>query len=404
MANPAFSAPGPKRCFVLPTVAERSQGARCAETPAADGVVKAPCTLPYFRRQQSSALPERFEAVQGLRVVAMLMVFSFHWNQLLGAKWPNPFSSWFLSQSNLGTNLFLCIAGCFLHASLTRRPTSYKDFLARRFWRLYPVYAFVLTLVVVLDTLAGSGRTGLTGHWQDLWLLGSNYLLVPALLEDRLIVDASWTLAYIAVFTLFAPYISRLLQSLPAGSRVAAAAAFWLFSLAASYSLHWFSPRVSLLAAGIFVWEALQSQRRWPLVIGLSLLVLALGASLKLALVPPILMVFLIGPGPVRAALSTHALQTLGERSYSFYLCHGIPVVLAGHFLSRCTPVEAGLLTLAVIASALLFSEFVYRTIELPLRTAPKLRSVSRHPASRPTASLWAPMTNPDRLRASASD
>ncbi|MBI4891287.1 MAG: acyltransferase family protein, partial [Acidobacteria bacterium] len=103
---------------------------------------------PTPRQAGTPALPERFDAVQGLRAWSMLLVFSFHWNRILDARWPNAVSAALLSLGGWGTNLFLCVAGCFLHRSLSRRPIRYVEFLEKRFRRLYPVYAFVLTLVL----------------------------------------------------------------------------------------------------------------------------------------------------------------------------------------------------------------------------------------------------------------
>ncbi len=324
---------------------------------------------PNLRQEGPPPLPERFDAVQGLRAWAMLLVFSFHWNRFLDARWPNAVSAAFLSIGGWGTNLFLCVAGCFLHRSLARRPTRYLDFLQKRFRRLYPVYAFILTLVLGIDTLSGAGRTGLSGHWSDFALLASNYLLLPALLQDRLILDVSWTLAYIAGFTLLAPALTAALRPLPQSWRIAASASLWLLSLCASLSWHLFSPRVTLLAAGICVWESLHDRHRWLLVLSLSGLALAAGAHPNVAVVPSLLLAVLAGPHSLRTLLSCRLLQCLGDRSYSFYLCHGFPLLAAARYLfPRLDLWQAMALSPLVLAAALAFSETVYRAIELPFR------------------------------------
>ncbi|GEM_PF-5565266 len=319
------------------------------------------------------ALSERSHAVQGFRAWAMLLIFCFHLHYLLRLQWPNAVSDAIVACNGWGSNLFLCISGFFLHRSLSRRSVSYSDFLRKRLRRLYPVYAFILTLVLAIDIVLQLGRTGLRGELSDLPLLLKNYLLLPVFLREEPILDASWTLAYILGFSLAAPLMAAALRGRAARLRLIAVGVAWV----ASWGV--LPARATLMIAGMFVWELFELRSRWWAMGVITTSGLALGIEVRIALAPALLLIVLAGPEPVRRFLGHPWMQRLGDRSYSFYLAHGLPVLAASHFLfPRVELWQAFALQPVVLCASLLFAECVYQLVEVQFRAPREKRYAAR--------------------------
>ncbi|PQA56339.1 acyltransferase family protein [Siphonobacter curvatus] len=98
-----------------------------------------------------------------LRGIAILFVFGYHWHQayfpqvltategpllsLHHATLSNLYATFSpLAYGNLGVQLFLLISGFLIHYSFLSKQESlnYKQFMLRRFWRIYPTYLLVL--------------------------------------------------------------------------------------------------------------------------------------------------------------------------------------------------------------------------------------------------------------------
>jgi peptidoglycan/LPS O-acetylase OafA/YrhL len=316
-------------------------------------------------------VPRRFDSIQGLRAWAMVLVFSFHLHHFIQGLWPNPFSEALLACGGLGANLFLCIAGCFLYRSLSERPAPYLEFLARRFWRLYPVYAFMLVIYLAVDLTLKTGRLGLRGDATDLVLLASNFLLLPVFLGETPMMDVSWTLAYIAAFTLVAPPLVRMMKGWSKPARLYLLWALWMGSwmLCARTSL--LPPRVTLLLGGVLAWELLSSRVTWASVAFLALPGLILGQPARIALMPAVLLVVLNGVPWLDRILQMRAFQLLGSRGYSFYLAHGLPLLALQQFVLPALNLPLALALQPVcLALSLGFAECVYRLVEMPCQQA----------------------------------
>jgi len=329
-----------------------------------------------------SIVPRRFDSIQGLRAWAMVLVFSFHLHHFIQGRWPNPLSAAVLACGGLGANLFLCIAGCFLYRSLCERPVPYLEFLARRFWRLYPVYAFILVVYLAADLTLRTGRLGLRGDLSDVVLLASNFLLLPVFLGEAPILDVSWTLAYIAAFTLVAPQLVRLMRSWSRPVRLYVLWALWMGSwiLCARTSL--MPPRVTLLLGGVLAWELLSPRFSWAAVAFLALPGLILGQPARIALMPAVLLVVLGGVPWLDRILQARVFQLLGSRGYSFYLAHGLPLLAVQQFvLPVLSLTQALALQPLWLALSLGFAECVYRLVEVPFQHARPAESSAPIPA-----------------------
>ncbi|MEK8109623.1 acyltransferase [Micromonospora sp. M12] len=95
----------------------------------------------------------RFPALDGLRAVAAIMVFAFHYG---GPSW-----KWLTGW--IGVHLFFVLSGFLITTLLLREEHRYgrvslRAFYLRRFFRIMPVYLLVLFLTWGLARLSGSAE------------------------------------------------------------------------------------------------------------------------------------------------------------------------------------------------------------------------------------------------------
>lgn len=88
--------------------------------------------------------PQAYVTTLALGLAAWL-IFNSH----LEAFYPLP---WLAADGLLGNTLFFVISGLGIFSSLDKRPQTIGDYLARRFWRLYPAVFIVLIIQFLLIT------------------------------------------------------------------------------------------------------------------------------------------------------------------------------------------------------------------------------------------------------------
>jgi peptidoglycan/LPS O-acetylase OafA/YrhL len=120
--------------------------------------------VPFFRSGlKASTDRNRFVELDGLRGLLALGVFFTHSlsHQLLFATghWDLPHSSFYAQMAVAPVAMFFLITG-FLFWSRAQRGTlgTWREFLDRRFWRLFPAYFFCLILIGLIVAV----RTGFT--------------------------------------------------------------------------------------------------------------------------------------------------------------------------------------------------------------------------------------------------
>ncbi len=307
--------------------------------------------------QTASGTP-KLPALDGLRAIAMLMVFIFHaWEY--GGK-----HSWVvsglqfgkvLSNFDLGVDLFIILSGFCLYWPVLHHPERFepKQWFIRRFWRIAPAYYVSILFIVVAPILANvllkklsmpaiadpplsffqlvshllfihsfhpTTLFGIQGVYWSLGVEAHLYLLFPLALKLAnkfgIIVTVTLMTAismcwHIAWPTLL-PYrwhmvaefsvIERLFQF---GFGMANAA----FHHQGQRSLHWALYLVAacllLISQATFVTSSVL-----PLEIGLSTVALAL------------LVALLVKPHPFARLMEAKLLVFLGTISYSMYLLH----------------------------------------------------------------------------------
>jgi peptidoglycan/LPS O-acetylase OafA/YrhL len=136
------------------------------QTPAAP----VPPTVPL----RSSTKPQRDPALDGLRGLAVLMVFAFHYGG--GLQSPNPLLQtlgYVTSSGWVGVVLFFCLSGFLITGSLWDSMGEKRllvNFYMRRVLRILPLY-FLALLAATLCTYFLAGRTALKSAWVYLFFL-----------------------------------------------------------------------------------------------------------------------------------------------------------------------------------------------------------------------------------------
>ncbi|MBP1819471.1 acyltransferase [Mycobacterium sp. OAE908] len=369
-------------------------------TDAVDSVAEAgssPRVRPQFR-------PD----IEGLRAVAVGLVLAFH-------GYSEPFTGGFI-----GVDVFFVISG-FLITSLLLRERLKKGrisilgFYARRVRRILPASALVVVCTVVatyylLGFIAGNDVAD-DAKWTAAFaanihfgLLGTNYLgsqLPPSPLQHM------WSLGVEEQFYVAWPGLFLLLVLLVRGARHRWAMGAVLLAVIAS-SLSWsilqtetnatwayFSPLTrawelglgALIAVGATGLGGLTS--RWVAETVAALGMVFIGGSALLfddttpfpgsAVALPV-----VGTGLMIAAgcanectlvgrmLSLRPMQWVGARSYSLYLWHWPPLIIAAQYLGdELTSLQVT----ALLAGAVLASALTYRLLENPVRRSRYLAS-----------------------------
>src|SRR5215510_2387591 len=98
----------------------------------------------------------RTPALEGLRGLAIVLVFFVHYHSLFGDYVEvNPVSH-FISQflgviGHCGVDLFFVLSGFLIYRIVLRKRASYLQFMRRRIQRIYPAFATIFVVYVALS-------------------------------------------------------------------------------------------------------------------------------------------------------------------------------------------------------------------------------------------------------------
>lgn len=352
--------------------------------------------------------PKRYLALDGLRGVAALAVVFYH------APWITHFSDLQIARNAyLAVDFFFILSGFVIAANYARGIADMGDvrvFLAKRFFRLYPLHAAILLVLVGLEIVkwAAQGESvsdvaPFTGP-NSLPLLAENLLMLQGIgLESRLGWNPpAWSVGAEGVaYLLFAwAALGGLVRR---GSPIAALCAvsfgayLTIASSAGTLDVTGGLGLVRCLAGfslGVAIW--LYSPRNWfraPSVASaaalLALAVMALASGAATVFVIPLFVALTAtlqyDRGAIAQFLATPTAQFLGRVSYSIYLTH-MPILyvfkivlkrvahIASHAGSHGLMLDIGSPWLgdalfgAVIVVVLLTSWMTYRFVEEPGR------------------------------------
>lgn len=340
--------------------------------------------------------PDRLLPMEGLRGVAVILVFFVHYGALLrmatGGAPPAPGRA-LEAFGHVGVDLFFALSGLLIHGAMLRRPRPYGAFLARRIQRLYPAFLVVFALHLAAALLSHT-RAGLPPPgWDMAPFLLANLLFLPGIFDIRAVVVVAWSLSYEMAFYLTLPPLLAVLRwrRWPLAWRLAVLVA----AVLAVGALGWQHARFAMFGCGMLLAELLPVLAPRLRAAG-WLDALAIGAAAALLLGQPAagpLLPCLFGTGflvclaafgrsgPVARALSLRPLRWLGNMSYAYYLAHGFALMV--FFVLLQAPLAgqpAGplwwLLLAPAFATTLAGGAALYLLVERPFSILPAERPV----------------------------
>ena len=219
-----------------------------------------------YELQNSSA---RLRPMEGLRGLAVLMVFFVHTDALLGEYARH--SQFLLRPSrflgivgNGGVDLFFVLSGYLIYGALIRHKASLLGFLGRRVERIYPTFLAVFALYLVLSVLVPSasklhGRTwaGTGGY------ILQNLLLLPGIFQIVPTITLAWSLSYEFFFYIGSALLiaGTRMWNWETRTRAWFFAAIWCLYLAYCFTIPRSHVRALMFVVGILLYEALASKR-----------------------------------------------------------------------------------------------------------------------------------------------
>lgn len=139
---------------------------------------------------------DRYTALEGLRGIAVLMIYFVHFfayynKQSFLSEEYSVLSALirFLSSGQIGVDLFFVLSGFFISISLAKRSSSFWSFMKKRFIRLLPAHAFILTILVLFHKSF------------DPTMIITNIFFINIFFENIKIINiVTWSLGYEVVF------------------------------------------------------------------------------------------------------------------------------------------------------------------------------------------------------------
>jgi peptidoglycan/LPS O-acetylase OafA/YrhL len=144
-----------------------------------------------------AALEGRRNEIQWLRAIAACEVIVCH-SDLIVKHFSDQrivLNAWYEPMVAVGVELFFIVSG-YIMCMRVPASKSWRDFLASRILRIYPLYALFTTIVVIVGFIAPNWRLG--GFTWDATTLARSYLILPG--PGFPILEVGWTLEYEMVF------------------------------------------------------------------------------------------------------------------------------------------------------------------------------------------------------------
>jgi exopolysaccharide production protein ExoZ len=352
-----------------------------------------------------SGSAERMPAMEGLRGLAVLLVFGVHFHALFGQHLPAnsftfDFSSFWECIGHSGVDLFFLMSGYLIYGAVIGKKMVLSKFMRRRVQRIYPTFLSVFAVYLILSAVFPAENKIPSHVWEAQLYILENLLLLPGIIDIAPIITVAWSLSYEIFFYLFLPLLIALLNIRGWNTKVRP---IFFAVLAFSYLGFCFlgfypRPRLVMFVAGILLYDLFrlvpirQSIMRFVDWGGVAVLIATFGVIYYISLSPSFLrnlprfveyswtyreIALFIGffvfvfcclkaTGILRNIFSWTPLRWLGNMSYSYYLIHGLTLkasaLLAGSLLIRMkdTPLAFWValpvcLFLSMVTSTILF-------------------------------------------------
>jgi len=325
------------------------------------------------RLELSRGGADRLASMEGLRGLAVLLVFMVHYTDRvlpwIEGTWVEGIAFRVGDGWNSGVDLFFVLSGFLIYGNLMRREQAYRPFVRRRLRRIYPTFLVVLAAYVVVS-FAIPSESKLPASLAGIppYLL-FNALMLPGIIPVPAFITVAWSLSYELFFYLTVPILITRLRL-----RERTEEWRWRFLVRLALGLLLLGgiisgthPRMSMFVGGMLVWEwltyrwprraddpvAARSVDRWSmaaLAVGvLSPLILTSDIALGLPRIAVLLVAWPVlcagcfaVAGRCRRWFSWTPLRLLGNVSYSFYLIHALVLNVFTYGLKQVFPPPAG--------------------------------------------------------------
>jgi peptidoglycan/LPS O-acetylase OafA/YrhL len=276
-----------------------------------------------------------YKQADGLRAVAIGLVLFAHFAAYLAA----PLKTWWT-----GVELFFVISGFLITSILIKKDDknfsqSYKTFIIRRSFRIFPVFYLLIIVLLILQV------PEILKTYQYLFTYTLNY---SPLYEDAVAFKFFWSLCVEEQFYLFFPLVVLPLRNSPIVLTVVIVAIFLIgtaqsylniFPSIEKYNFIGVFPRMATLSLGAMVALVVRYRKRVPVVLNnkifeITLLILAVYSScvqawwcyLILSLCCFVVVLKSVTDG-FKLDVINHALENkyvvwVGKLSYGIYLFH----------------------------------------------------------------------------------
>lgn len=311
-----------------------------------------------FRRKTNSL--NYIPVIDGIRFLAILLVFLFHAAQYFTKQWNAPYSLnifWdtLLENGHKGVPVFFMLSGFIISLPFARyylqqnKKPSLKSYYLRRLIRLEPPYLIAMTFFFVIAVSQQPGQ------WKFLLQsLGASYIYLHTILFRHFpyLNGVAWTLEIEVQFYCLAPLIF-LVFKLPANVRrsllLAGTVLFSLFPLVNPLPfkslpdyLQYFLPGV--LLADFYI-TGFPAFLRSKIILPLSIVLLGYLLWLPLyhhrytmPLFPLSIFLFLgmvLGNAGLTKAFSGRIITLIGGMCYSIYLIHGLLIIAIAPYVAK---------------------------------------------------------------------
>jgi peptidoglycan/LPS O-acetylase OafA/YrhL len=387
-----------------------------AETVAEDQHPKPERNLTggFFHRFDSPSDRNRLPSMEGIRGMAVLLVFLVHYywlfKFLLAA---SPISSaigrTLAEIGQAGVDVFFVLSGYLIYAAALKPNLSYSRFLKRRIHRIYPTFLVVLAFYLVISYLAPERSRIPSEIGPAAVYLLQNIALLPGLFPIVPIITVAWSLSYEFAYYLFTPALTFLTGMRTWSSRQRIAFITGLASLyVVAAGLGWFPhPRMAVFAGGMLLYEFGKGSTKLrplgeafatvafiaALIIG-GMLFETEGMLMNGAIQQTVRAVVLgVGStlfiyyaiqfnGILYRMFSWTPLRYWGNISYSYYLVHGLILhAMVPLMPNRQDPVIYWAMLPVAVGVTIVGSAMLYLAVERPLslrtQSAPAIRSAA---------------------------
>jgi len=216
-----------------------------------------------------SAADGRLRQMEGLRGLAVLLVFFVHFDALF-EKFAQPATALWRSTrfmgiiGNVGVDLFFVLSGYLIYGALLHHTKTVAGFLGRRIQRIYPTFLVVFVLYLTLSFFFPEVSKIHELTWlQSISYVAQNLFLLPGVLNIQPMITVAWSLSYEFFFYVIAAllFVVTSMQRWSCSFRTWFFAGVWLGYLALCFTLSRSFVRALMFVVGILLYESLSSER-----------------------------------------------------------------------------------------------------------------------------------------------